>query len=138
MGTLVDRPKATLERSIGQYYVYTRDNLVVACGQLKTFEDGFAEIGCLVVKKEYRSGGKGDSMLGYLERLCLRLGATKVFVLSTQTMEWFIEREFEEVNVEKLPPSRQDTYNHARASKIYMKSIASDRELDASELWWNR
>jgi amino-acid N-acetyltransferase len=138
MGTLVDRPKATLERSIGQYYVYTRDNLVVACGQLKTFEDGFAEIGCLVVKKEYRSGGKGDSMLGYLERLCLRLGATKVFVLSTQTMEWFIEREFEEVYVEKLPSSRQATYNHARASKIYMKLIDSDRELDASELWWNR
>lgn len=137
-GTLVDRPKAVLEKDIENYYVFTRDNLVVACGQLKKFEDGFAEIGCLVVRREYRSGGKGDSMLGYLERLCLRLGATKVFVLSTQTMEWFIERGFEPVDVEKLPPSRQATYNRDRASKIYMKLIDSDRELDASELWWNR
>ena len=138
MGTLVDRPKAVLEKDIENYYVYTRDNLVVACGQLKPFEDGFAEIGCLVVRNEYRSGGRGDSMLGYLERLCLRLGATKVFVLSTQTMEWFIERDFQPVDVDKLPPSRQATYNPERASKIYMKLIANDRELDASELWWNR
>jgi amino-acid N-acetyltransferase len=138
MGTLVDRPKAVLEKDIENYYVYTRDNLVVACGQLKPFEDGFAEIGCLVVRSEYRSGGRGDSMLGYLERLCLRLGATKVFVLSTQTMEWFIERDFQQVEVDKLPPSRQATYNHERGSKIYMKLIDSDRELDASELWWNR
>lgn len=138
MGTLIDRPKAVLEKDIENYYVYTRDNLVVACGQLKKFEDGFAEIGCLVVRPEYRSSGKGDSILGYLERLCLRLGATKVFVLSTQTMEWFIERDFQQVDVEKLPPSRQATYNHERGSKIYMKLIDSDRELDASELWWSR
>lgn len=137
-GTLVDRPKAVLEKDIENYYVYTRDNLVVACGQLKKFEDSFAEIGCLVVRREYRAGGRGDTMLGYLERLCLKIGCTKVFVLSTQTMEWFIEREFQEVSVKELPKSRQATYNHARASKIYMKLIDSDRELDASELWWNR
>ena len=137
MGTLVDRPKAQLEREIGDYYVLTRDNLVVACGQLKQFEDGFAEIACLVVHREYRSLGRGDSILSFLERLCLQKGGSNVFVLSTQTMEWFIERGFEEVVVDRLPPSRKATYNRARASKIYMKHI-DDRELDASELWWNR
>jgi amino-acid N-acetyltransferase len=49
MGTLIDRPKAALERDVDTYYVYTRDNNIVACGQLKLFEEGFAEIGCLVV-----------------------------------------------------------------------------------------
>jgi amino-acid N-acetyltransferase len=138
MGILIDRPRADLEKDIDSYFVYTRDNMVVACGQLKTFEDGFAEIGCLVVAKEYRSAGKGDSMLGFLERLSLRLGANKVFVLSTQTMEWFIERHFEEVSFNALPLSRQATYDCVRNSKIYMKSIESDRELDASELWWTK
>jgi amino-acid N-acetyltransferase len=56
----------------------------------------------------------------------------------TQTMEWFVERGFEEVSVDKLPPSRQAVYNYKRASKIYMKKIESSRDLDASELWWNR
>jgi amino-acid N-acetyltransferase len=58
LGTLVDRPKASLERDIKQYHVYTRDDLVVATGQIKTFEDGFAEIACLVVNPAYRAKGK--------------------------------------------------------------------------------
>lgn len=138
MGTLVDRPRATLEKDIEMYYVYTRDNHIVACGQLKQFENGFAEIGCLVVNKDYRSRGRGDAMLGYLERLSVENGCTSIFVLSTQTMEWFVERGFEEVGVERLPPSRQATYNRSRNSKIYMKKIESLRDLDAQELWWNR
>jgi len=137
-GTLVDRPRAKLEEDIDSYYVYTRDNLVVACAQLKRFENGFAEIGCLVVSRDYRSQGRGDAMLGYLERICLQNEVRDVFVLSTQTMEWFVERGFDRVDVPRLPPSRQATYNWERNSKIYMKHIDDDRELDASELWWNR
>lgn len=137
-GTLVGRKKAELERDIQQYHVYTRDGLLVACGQLKMFENGYAEIGCLVVNPLYRARGRGDAMLGYLERLCVEAGATNLFVLSTQTMEWFIERGFDEVRVDILPPSRRDTYNYDRGSKIYMKKISSLRELDANELFWDR
>ena len=142
MGTLVDRPKSVMENDIDSYYIYTRDNLILACGQLKIFEGAqgkrYAEIGCLVVNKEYRARGRGDTMLGYLERLCFLNGATTVFVLSTQTMEWFVERGFSQVTVDELPPSRQATYNRKRNSKIYMKDITSSRDLDQSELWWNR
>ena len=137
-GTLVPRSKTTLEKDINTYYVYTRDSLVVACAQLKRFEDGFAEIGCMVVSKKYRSQGRGDAMLGYLERLSVQCGCSNVFVLSTQTMEWFIERGFKPASVDSLPPSRKAVYNHERKSKIYMKKISSDRDLDAAELWWNR
>eukprot|EP00559_Dactyliosolen_fragilissimus_P005387 CAMPEP_0184867584 /NCGR_PEP_ID=MMETSP0580-20130426/27144_1 /TAXON_ID=1118495 /ORGANISM="Dactyliosolen fragilissimus" /LENGTH=723 /DNA_ID=CAMNT_0027367963 /DNA_START=105 /DNA_END=2273 /DNA_ORIENTATION=+ len=134
-GTLVNRPKNVLEKDVSSYYVYTRDNLIVACAQLKIFENGFAEIGCLVVSKEYRSQGRGDAMLGYLERLSVRCGCSTVFVLSTQTMEWFVERGFKEVGVNELPPSRKAVYNAERKSKIYMKTFKDDRDLDAAELW---
>ena len=137
-GTLIDRPRAVLEQHYEDYHVYTRDDLIVATGQLKMFEDGYAEIGCLVVNPAYRSGGRGDAMLGYLERMAVQKGAHIIFVLSTQTMEWFMERGFQEVSVDKLPPSRQATYNHNRASKIYMKRITSIRDLDAAELFWNK
>ena len=102
------------------------------------FENGYAEIGCLVVNPIYRAKGRGDAMLGYLERVCVVEGASNLFVLSTQTMEWFIERGFDEVGVDLLPPSRQATYNYDRASKIYMKKINSLRDLDANELFWDR
>jgi len=151
-GTLVPRPKTVLEKDADSYFVYTRDNLIVACAQLKLFEEGggeegdgddgggggFAEIGCMVVSKEYRSQGRGDAMLGYLERLSLLCGCQTVFVLSTQTMEWFVERGFTEVNVDSLPPARRATYNYERRSKIYMKKIQDERDLDTAELWWNR
>ncbi|EEC50022.1 predicted protein, partial [Phaeodactylum tricornutum CCAP 1055/1] len=120
MGTLIDRPKSVLEKDVESYYVFTRDNHIVASGQLKIFENGFAEIGCLVVNQGYRSRGRGDAMLGYLERLCLVNSCSSIFVLSTQTMEWFVERGFDEVGVDRLPPSRQATYNYKRNSKIYM------------------
>jgi amino-acid N-acetyltransferase len=138
MGFLVDRPRATLEKDIDTYYVFTRDDAILACGQLKKYDEGYSEIGCLVVNKEYRSRGRGDAMLGYLERLCVMNGCDNIFVLSTQTMEWFSERGFAQVPVESLPASRQATYNWERKSKIYMKKIESLRDLDASELWWNR
>lgn len=146
-GILADRPRATLEKDIGSYHVYTRDDHVVACGQLQFFqgpsshgegEERYAEIGCLVVNQEYRAEGRGDTMLGYLERLCYRNGARTVLALSTQTMEWFVERGFQQLTVEELPPNRQATYDQKRASKIYMKKITSCRDLDESELWWNR
>ena len=137
-GILVERTKAALERDIDQYHVYTRDDLLIACGQIKMFEDGYAEFGCLVVNPLYRAKGRGDAMLGYLERLCVQAGATNLFVLSTQTMEWFVERGFDEAGVECLPPSRQATYNHDRGSKIYTKKVNSMRDLDASELFWDR
>jgi amino-acid N-acetyltransferase len=137
-GTLKNRSKSLIENEIDQYYIFTRDNLIVACAQIKIFEEGYAEIGCLVVKKEYRSQGRGDAILGYLERLSLKVGCKKVFVLSTQTMEWFVERGFSEVPVEDLPPSRRANYNYQRRSKVYMKKIENERDLDTAELWWNR
>ena len=137
-GTLVPRPKNVLENDINSYYVFTRDNLIVACAQIKIFEMGYAEIGCLVVMKEYRAQGRGDAMLGYLERLSVQVGCTNVFVLSTQTMQWFQERGFKEAPLDALPPTRKEAYNHSRKSKIFIKTITHERELDSSELWWNR
>merc|ERR1712071_541007 len=128
-GVLVPRPKSLLEKEIKSYYVYTRDDMVVATGQLRRYEGGFAEIACLVVHKTYRREGRGDAMLGFLERLCLKAGCSKVFVLSTQTMEWFVERGFKESPVSSLPPSKQTSYNHERKSRVYMKFI-DDRNLD--------
>jgi len=137
-GYLVDRPKNVLENDIESYYVFTRDGLIVACAQLKLFENGFAEIGCMVVKKEYRSQGRGDAMLGFLERLSVMCDCPNVFVLSTQTMEWFVEHGYSAVDVDALPPSRKAVYNYQRRSKIYMKKISTLRDLDEAELWWNR
>jgi N-acetylglutamate synthase-like GNAT family acetyltransferase len=52
-------------------------------------------------------------------------------------MQWFLERGFNEVAVEALPPERVEIYNWKRKSKIYMKKLKTARDLDAEELFWN-
>lgn len=90
----------------------------VACGLLIPFGPDHAEISCLAVKSKYRGKGRGDLMLTYLERMSLNMGIQNVFVLSTQTMQWFTERGFVEVPVDSLPEQRRAIYNWERRSKV--------------------
>jgi amino-acid N-acetyltransferase len=76
-------------------------------------------------------------MLGYLERVAVLSGITSVFVLSTRTMQWFVERGFGECSVSDLPETRQALYNWQRKSKVYRKELAGTREIDAEELFWD-
>ena len=96
----------------------------------------FCGAGCLVVSPRYRKEGRGDSMLSFLERTAISAGVSRLFALSTRTMQWFTERGFVEVPVSELPERRQRTINPARGSKVFMKGLNSPRELDAEELFW--
>ena len=73
---------------------------------------------------------------GFLERTAVAAGVSNVFALSTHTMQWFMERGFSEVPLQALPERRVAIYNHERGSKIYMKNLATTREVDAEELFW--
>jgi amino-acid N-acetyltransferase len=74
-------------------------------------------------------------LLAYLERRALLLGVSHVFVLSTRTMQWFEERGFAPSDPDQLPPQR--TYNKSRGSKVYIKPLGSQRDVDVDELMWN-
>ena len=52
-------------------------------------------------------------------------------------MQWFMERDFDEVPLSALPPERQALYNPQRNSKIYSKALESSRRIDAEELFWS-
>ncbi|HEY5761616.1 MAG TPA: N-acetylglutamate synthase, partial [Rhodocyclaceae bacterium] len=45
-------------------------------------------------------------------------GVRELFVLTTQTTHWFIERGFVAVGVERLPDEKQLLYNYQRRSKV--------------------
>ena len=87
-GALVTRDRAALSADVhrGFYFVATRDGGVVATAQLRRFGDGRAELGCLAVAPRYRAAGRGQAMLGYLERVALAAGVEALFVLSTRTI----------------------------------------------------
>jgi amino-acid N-acetyltransferase len=136
-GVLVERPFDEMTRDVeaGFYYVYVRDNVLLACAHLKRFSETHAEMGCFCVAPAYRRQGCGDAMLSFVERTAAAAGVEHLFALSTHTMHWFEERGFSEASLTSLPPRRVAIYNHQRGSKIYIKELSS-RLLDAEELVW--
>ena len=81
------------------------------------------ELACLAVRDDYRDSGRGDKLLGAIESEARRIGATRLFVLTTQTWHWFRERGFEETDVESLPVERRALYNWQRRSKVLIKPL---------------
>jgi len=136
-GILVERSEAKLEHELRNFFVFTRDGATVACAYLKRFSECSAELGCLAVHPKYRRGGRGEAMLGYLERVAILNGISSIFVLSTRTMEWFVERGFEQCSVDDLPDARRDIYDWKRKSKVYRKKLDGTRAVDAEELFWD-
>ncbi|KAK4533765.1 hypothetical protein CCYA_CCYA19G4647 [Cyanidiococcus yangmingshanensis] len=134
-GILVPRSRETLEAEIHRFLVVVRDGMVTACAALVPYGAGDeAEIACFVVSPQYRGRGKGDALLGFLERRALSQGIRRIFILSVRAFHWFLERGFREGTVDDLPAEKRGKYNFLRRSKIYIKDLSSQREVDEEEL----
>jgi len=136
-GILTHRTHADMLEELEHAYVFVRDETPMACGMLVPHGLDHAEISCLAVQPKYRGRGRGDIMLTYLERIAVQAGITNIFVLSTQSMQWFMERGFEEVGIDRLPRQRRERYNWQRRSKVYLKELRSVQEVVAEELFLN-
>jgi len=123
-GILVRRSREMLENDIDRFTVIERDGMVVACTALYPYPDeAIAELACLVVHPDYRTTGRGDQLLHYLERQCASQGLRQIFVLTTQTSHWFRERGFENSRVDDIPEARRSAYDLGRLSKILLKTL---------------
>ncbi len=123
-GILVRRSREKLEMEIQRFTVAERDGLIVGCAALLPVAEGeAAELACLAVHPEYRRSGYGESLLELLEADARRLGARRLFVLTTQAEHWFAERGFRPGTIDDLPVSRKSLYNYQRNSKVLIKTV---------------
>ena len=124
-GTLVQRSREQLELEIGNFTVMERDGLVVACAALYPFaEDHVAELACVAVHPDYRNRDRGERLLRHLESRARDLGIGRLFVLTTRTAHWFIERGYQPGRINDLPVKRQLLYNYQRNSKVFIKPLS--------------
>ena len=123
-GILAKRSREKIEMEIADYIVIERDGLIIGCTALHPNEQGhFGAIACLVVHPDYRGSARGNRLLDYVYRKAGQLNLKKLFVLSTQTMHWFIERGFLSSDIKSLPGPLKSMYNPQRNSKILCKDI---------------
>ncbi|BBN10290.1 amino-acid N-acetyltransferase [Marchantia polymorpha subsp. ruderalis] len=123
-GILVDRPWNVLKQEIENYIVVERDGSIIACCALFPYEnEKCGELAAFAVSPECRGSGLGSSLLEYVEKRAAELRLERIFVLTTRTSDWFVQRGFTECTVDILPETRRQRIDFARRSKYYQKYI---------------
>ena len=126
-GVLVRRDRDRLELEVENFWVAELDGIVIGCCALYPVDGDSAELACVAVHEAYRGSGMrpgiGERLLTAAEEAAVQSGARNLFVLTTQTRDWFAEHGFEEADVSALPVPRQALYNDQRNSKVMTKHL---------------
>jgi amino-acid N-acetyltransferase len=123
-GVLVRRSRQKLEMEISQFFIMERDKMIIGCAALYTYDkEGLAELACLAIHPNYQGEGRGQAILDAMEKIAVKMGIKQLFVLTTQTTHWFLERNFKQCDMDVLPIKHQALYNYKRNSKVLLKKI---------------
>ena len=118
-GKLLTRTEAQIADSLEDYIVYEIDGGVHACAALHFYEDGQAEIAAVAVDENYAHMGIGPKLMDNLIEQAIEGQATSIFIMTTQTADWFEQLGFEEDSIESLPEARRKLWTPNRGSKVY-------------------
>jgi amino-acid N-acetyltransferase len=122
-GILLPRTQASLAANFLDHRVFELDGGIRACAALHLYDDGQAEIAAVAVSEYFSRQGTGPKLVRFLVERAIRLQLKSVFVLTTQTADWFEQLGFTPENLETLPPKRKEKYDPARGSKMYRLSL---------------
>lgn len=117
-GVLLPRTKEMLNNAISDYIVYELDGAIRACASLIKYSDGQMEIAGVAVDKTYSHIGVGPKLIEFLVSRATKLNAKSIFLLTTQTADWFESLGFKEDTVESLPEKRRELWTPQRSSKV--------------------
>ena len=128
-GVLVRRSREVLEAEIHNFTVIEHEGLIAACIALYPYTDGsgkhakIAEIACVATHTHYQNNGRASLLLAHIEKNAKKSGVKQLFVLTTRTAHWFLEKGFAPAKIDQLPSKKQQLYNYQRNSKIFIKNI---------------
>jgi amino-acid N-acetyltransferase len=124
-GVLVRRSRERLEMEIERFVVAEHDDVIIGCAALYAFpKEKVGELAALAVHPDFRREGYGEALMHEIEQRARKLHLTRLFVLTTRTSGWFIERGFVESDPSRLPSRKRDLYNWQRRSLVYEKKLA--------------
>jgi len=123
---LVKRTRATIEKQLGDYYLFEIDKNTVACVALHVYaEQKCGELACLYVSQSHENQGIGQKLLQFTENKAKELGLNELITLSTQAFTYFQSKGgFSEGTPDHLPPARREKYEQSkRKSKVLVKKL---------------
>jgi len=120
---LAHRSREQLELEIEQFTVIERDGMIIACAALYPYDNHCAELACVAVHNDYQKQGRAGELIQHIQQQCIKNDIKQLFILTTHTAHWFIEKGFIEGDLKQIPIQRRDMYNAQRNSKIYIKNL---------------
>ncbi len=123
---LVKRTRASLEKNLGDYYLFEIDKNPVACVALHIHpEQNKGELAFLFVSPSHENQGIGRKLVQFIEAKARELGLAEMFALSTQAFTYFQTKAgFVEGTTDDLPPGRREKYDQSgRNSKVLVKKL---------------
>jgi len=124
---LVKRTRASIEKQLGDYYVFDIDRNPVAFVALHIYpESNKGELAFLFVAPSHENQGLGKKLIQFVENKARELGLSELVTLSTQAFTYFQSKGgFSEGTPEDLPPVRREKYEQSgRKSKVLVKKLA--------------
>ena len=123
---LVKRTRASLEKNLGDYYLFEIDKNPVACVALHIHpEQNKGELAFLFVSPSHENQGIGRKLVQFIEAKAREMGLAEMFALSTQAFTYFQTKAgFVEGTTDDLPPGRREKYDQSgRNSKVLVKKL---------------
>ena len=122
-GILLQRTKEQLDNQYQNYIVYELDGAIRACSALIPYPDGQMEIAAVAVDKTCSNIGIGPKMIKFLVKQAKEMKASGLFLLTTQTSDWFENLGFIPSEVSTLPQQRKEKWTPERGSKVLRYKI---------------
>ena len=123
---LVPRSRASIEKAIGDFFIFEIDKNPVACVALHVSpEQAKGELACLYVGASHEHQGIGRRLMQFVESRARELGVTALFALSTQAFTYFQAKGgFAEGSPDDLPPARREKFERSgRNSRVLVKKL---------------
>ena len=122
-GLLVERSSQQIVAAIDDWMVYRVDDTIQGCSGLDRLGCKDAEIVGLAVNPPYRAANVRRRLVELLLRRASDIGMDRVFVLTTQAIDFFQELGFQDADLNALPAVRRSLYNDGRGSRILMTDL---------------
>ncbi|MDY6398376.1 MAG: amino-acid N-acetyltransferase [Treponema sp.] len=116
---LLPRSEQQMEAEYNDFIVYELDGAVRACAALHIYDRTQAEIAALAVDETCAHIGIGPKMIEYLIEKAKTVSIESVFILTTQTADWFEKQGFVADSIDTLPERRREKWNPKRGSKLF-------------------
>ena len=83
------------------------------------YENSQAEIAGIAVSENFSNLGIGPKLVDYLIKKARNSGLSSVFILTTQTSDWFQHLGFTPDTVDSIPQERRAIWTPERNSKVF-------------------